>query len=189
MAVISKIWGLRENLEDSCGIDPLVLTSEERARAHFVAETASGRTVRISLDRGTELQDGDVLCFDGNWAITVSAAEEDLLHLRPGDDAIIWWATCYQLGNLHRPARFVADGVLTPFDPMALQLLEGLGAHVERVRKPFVGRRFGAGDHHQHSHDHHHKGHHHSSETGHGHVHPHENGHTPTRSSPGGGAQ
>lgn len=187
MAVISKIWGLRENLTDNCGIDPLVLTSEERARAHFVAETASGRQVRISMDRGTELQDGDVLYIDGNWAITVSAAEEDLLYLRPGSDAIIWWATCYQLGNLHRPARFVADGVLTPFDPMALQLLQGLGTQVERVRKPFVGRRFGAADHHQHSHDH--KRYDHPGGSGHGHVHPHEHEHPHTESSSEGGAQ
>lgn len=153
MTVISKIWGKRSDLPENCGIDPLVLTSEERARAHFVAETASGRHVRISLERGAELQDGDVLLIDGNWAVMVSAAEENLLYLKPGNDPVLWWATCYQLGNLHRPARFLQDGILTQTDPMVLQLLRRLGADVREVCQPFVGRRFGAADHHQHSHN------------------------------------
>ena len=167
MTVITKKWGRREDLAENCGIDPLVLNSEERARAHLVAETASGRRVRISMERGVELQDGDVLYIDGDWAITVSAAEEDLLFIRPGGDPIIWWATCYQLGNLHRQARFLPEGILTPSDPMAIMILRGLGASVEEVRKPFAGRRFGAADHHGHRHDDH--DHHH-------HDHPHDHG-------------
>ena len=58
MAVITSILGRGELATAGYGIDPLVLSSEERASGHFTAETAAGRTVRVSLPRGTELQDG-----------------------------------------------------------------------------------------------------------------------------------
>ena len=154
MDVVHAVIGRASALDPKCGIDPLVLTSEERAGGHFVAETASGRVVRVSLERGLELNDGDVLAVDGLWAIVVKAAPEDLLLVEPGDDAIVWWAACYQPGNLHRPARFLPEGVLTPDDPMARSVLSGLGAKVTSVRRPFVGRRFGAAGAHHHHHDH-----------------------------------
>jgi urease accessory protein len=171
MAVITSILGRGELATAGYGIDPLVLSSEERASGHFTAETAAGRTVRVSLPRGTELQDGDVLLKEGQWAVVVRAAEEDLLLIRPKDDPLEWSAAGYQLGNLHRPARFLPDGILTPYDPMAAQMLSGLAVIVERVRRPFVGRRFGAaGAHHHHGED----AHGHDAGHAHGaHGHPH----------------
>jgi len=179
MAVITSIVGRGDLATVGYGIDPLILSSEERASGHFTAETAAGRIVRVSLPRGTELQDGDVLLKDGQWAVVVRAAEEDLLLIRPKSDDLQWSAACYQLGNLHRPARFLPDGILTPYDPMALQVLSGLSVALERVRRPFVGRRFGAaGAHHHHdahedAHDHHGpEGHSHAEgEPGHAHHH------------------
>lgn len=150
-------------------IDWLELTSEERASPHFAMETAAGRHLRVSLPRGSELQDGDVLAIEHGTAVVVKAKDEDLLLVRPGHDKILWWAACYQLGNFHRPARFREDGILTPADPLAEQMFRGLGVAAVRVRAPFVGHRFGAagahhdhGHHHEdgHSHDHHHGSHH-----------------------------
>lgn len=175
MAVITSIVGRGELATAGYGIDPLILSSEERASGHFTAETAAGRVVRVSLPRGTELQDGDVLLKEGQWAVVVRAAEEDLLLIRPKGDSLEWSAACYQLGNLHRPARFLPDGILTPYDPMAAQMLSGLAVVVERVKRPFLGRRFGAaGAHHHHGEDapahSHDEGHTHGP---HGHPHHH----------------
>lgn len=173
MAVITQILGSGPAALAGCGVDPLMLTSEERASAHFAAETASGRRLKVSLPRGTELQDGDILLKEDQWAVVVCAAEEDLLFIKPAGSFVEWWAACYQLGNLHRPARFSEEGVLTPYDPLAAQVLGGLDIEVRRVRRPFVGRRFGsAGAHHHHHHDHgddHHHGHSHAGEAGHDH--------------------
>ena len=176
MSIITAVIGKRNEIDSKYGIDPLLLTSDERASAHFLARTASGRIVRVSLPRGTDLQDGDVLAIEGHWAIVVTAAEEDLLFIQPGSDDIHWWAACYQLGNLHRPARFLDDGILTLGDPMVMQILAGLGVRVERVRRPFVGRRFGSaqGLHHGHTHDDGDQGHgaHHHDDNDHGgHLH------------------
>ena len=167
--IITAIVGRLSDLVEPRKIDPLELTSEERANTHFVAETASGRQLRVSLPRGTELQDGDVLALDSETAVVVKASAEDLLLIKPGDEPVSWWAACYQLGNLHRPARFRDDGIVTLYDPLALQIVRGLGVTVERIHEPFVGRRFGAaGAHHHHHaddrdpvHGHHHGPHHH----------------------------
>jgi urease accessory protein len=151
-------------------IDEVTLTSEERASAHFSVLSRDGRQVRVSLPRGFELQDGDVLVRDNDIAIVVRAAKEALFWLKPGRDAVAWSAACYQLGNLHRPARFLEEGVLTPQDPMVRNVMQSLDVLVEPVFRPFIGRRFGAaGAHHHghHDHDHHHhlEGHHHHGDS------------------------
>ncbi|MFU0506899.1 urease accessory protein UreE [Pseudaminobacter sp. NGMCC 1.201702] len=151
MSIISNVVAHLADLPINAEVDLLELTSEERASPHFAATTCGGRQLRVSLPRGAELQDGDVLCFDDETAVVVKAKEEDLLLVKPGDNTISWWAACYQLGNFHRPARFREDGILTPDDPLAAQMLARLGVPVERVRTPFTGQRFGAaGAHHNH---------------------------------------
>jgi urease accessory protein len=161
MSVITSILGRVEDFPATL-LDPLLLTSQQRASGHFAASTSHGKNVRVSLPRGVELQDGDVLALEENTAIVVAAAPEDLLYVTARDKGVMWWVACYQLGNLHRPARFLEEGILTPYDPMALTILKGFGVDIERVKRPFVGRRFGAvqshHDHEPHAHPHTHAG-------------------------------
>ncbi len=144
--------------------DSLVLDSDQRTSPHFSARTEKGRKLHISLDRGIELDDQDVLLADDGTAISVVAAAEDLLAVRPGEKALDWAAICYQLGNLHRPLRVAGDEILTPRDAQAEMFLNRLGADFSRARRPFIGRKLGAVASHHH-HDHHgahdHDDHHH----------------------------
>ena len=152
-AVLGTVETLRERIESE---DALLLNSEERAGAHLVGRSEGGRSVRISLPRGTEINDGDVLALDGTTAVVARAASEALYLVRPGD-ALNWGVAGYQLGNLHRPVRFGDDGMLTPADPMVADLLGRLGIAYEERTMPFVGRRYGAhGARHRHDHDHDH---------------------------------
>ncbi|RUP10727.1 urease accessory protein UreE [Hyphomicrobium sp.] len=170
MGIITDILGRADSLQGIWVLDPLLLTSQQRSSPHFVAQTASGREVHVSLPRGTELQDGDVLAIQDENAVVVQAENEDLLFIRPSSEPIMWWVTCYQLGNLHRPVRFLDDGILTPYDAMALNVLQGFGCQIERASRPFVGRRFGAVQNHHQAHSHgesrshsdHHDDHHHA---------------------------
>ncbi|MFC0282280.1 hypothetical protein ACFFJB_01365 [Camelimonas abortus] len=174
-AIITGVLGQFDAAAATGETDVLELTSEERASPHFTAYTRAGRRLRLSLPRGTELQDGDVLHRDDALTIIVRAAAEELLLLRPGADPVEWNAACYQLGNLHRPARFLPGGVLTPRDPMVEQFLARLAVRVERTTRPFTGRRFGAaGAHHHHDHD---DGHGHAHGRDHAHVHTHTHTH------------
>ena len=153
-AVLGTVDSLREHIESE---DPVLLNSEERASAHLVGRSQGGRNVRISLPRGTEINDGDVLALEGAVAVVARAAPEALYVVSP-DAAYDWGVAGYQLGNLHRPVRFSDDGMLTPADPMVADLLARLGIAFEERTMPFVGRRYGAhGAHHHHDrHDHHH---------------------------------
>ena len=150
MAVITKVLGRIDDPENG-GVarDPLWLTSEERASAHMVGRTEAGRTVRISLPRGTELQDGDILMREGDTAVVVCASPEPLYVISP-DTAFGWGVAGYQLGNMHRPVRFTDDAMLTPADPMVADLLARLDIPYRARTMPFVGKRFGAFTGHHH---------------------------------------
>lgn len=137
--------------------DQLALDLDQRSSPHFTAITERGRKVHISLPRGTDLEDRDILTAEG-YSVVIIAADEDLLTIRPGDEAQDWATICYQLGNLHRPLRVSGEEILTPRDAQVESFLTRLGAHFHRERRPFVGRKLGpvAGHHH---HTHHHAGH------------------------------
>lgn len=179
MDIVTATIGHRADLEAGAAIDPLHLTSEQRASGHLVAVSEGGRRVRISLPRGTELQDGDVLAHADGVAIMVLAAEEELFRLRPGKDApekdaLCWAVACWQLGNLHRPVRFTDDGLLTPRDPMVAGFLDSIGQPYEPVVCPFAGYRVTGDQGYRHGHGHVHD-HAHTS-AGHHRHHPHDHG-------------
>lgn len=173
MPVITSVMGtIKEMAGRAAAEDALLLTSEERASAHMAATTAQGRKVKISLPRGTELNDGDVLCIEGETAIVVRAADERLFAVAP-DTAYEWGVAAFHLGNLHRPVRFREDAMLTPADPKVADVLRSSGIAFSQVDAPFVGVRYGsyAGHDHDHGHDHgpgHEHGHDHHS---HDHTH------------------
>lgn len=153
MSVIIDVLGTLSDFSDRVRHqDPLVLNSEERASPHMHGHTEGGRDLRISMPRGTELNDGDVLALDGDTAVVVRAAPEALFVINP-DDAFAWGVAGYQLGNLHRPVRFTNDTMLTPADPMVADILDRLGIAFDRKTMPFVGRRYGShtgGHRHEH---------------------------------------
>lgn len=165
MPVITAVVGtIAEMAAPSGGEDALRLTSEERASAHMAAVTEGGRAVKLSLPRGSELSDGDVLAVDGDKMIVVRAANERLFSIAPGS-ALLWGVAAFHLGNLHRPVRFGDNAMLTPADAKVADVLRGSGITFNTCDAPFVGVRYGsyAGHDHDHSHDH---------------SHPHEHDHS-----------
>ena len=153
--MIDKILGTVTELADRIQeIDQVELTADERARGHLRTRSQAGRELLVSLPRGTPIEDGDVLALDAGAAVVVSAAEEDLLEVRPVGERE-WGMSAYQLGNLHRPVRFEPEGILTPYERSSEELLKSLGVSCQRVRRGFVGERPASfvGDHsHSHSH-------------------------------------
>ena len=150
---VTRVLGKISDFEDRVTrSDQLLLTSEERSSPHMVGHTEGGRTVRISLPRGTELSDGDVLTLDRDVAIIVTAALEDLFVVTPRD-TLEWGIAGYQFGNLHKPVRFTSDVILTPADPIVADMLDRFKIPYERRMKQFVGRRCGSHIAH-HDHDH-----------------------------------
>jgi urease accessory protein len=137
-------------------VDELELTAEERERPHRRVRSKGNRELMISLPRGEELHDGDVVYLDGEVAVVVVAAPEDVLEARPRTTRE-WALASYQLGNMHRPARFVEDAILTPYDALTEEALRGLGVPARRVMRGVVGERPGAVIHHHDQHPDHHR--------------------------------
>jgi urease accessory protein len=82
-------------------------------------------------------------------------------------DALALARIAWHLGNRHTPAQITASAILIQPDHVLAEMVEGLGAHVHRVKRPFEpeGGAYGghgplhSGHHHHHhhgDHDHHH---------------------------------
>lgn len=178
MTIITSILGTVAELADGItgGEDPVLLTSEERASAHGSLTTRGGRTVRVSLPRGSELNDGDVLAIEDGTAVVVRAADEALFVVKP-ETARMWGVAGFHLGNLHRPVRFRDDAMLTPAELKVADVLRDAGIPFEAVEAPFVGMRYGSYSGHDHDHDHSHS---HSHDHDHAHPHDHHHLHHPS---------
>ncbi len=148
--VLGKLAELDPRIET---VDELALTAEERERAHLRARSTGNRELIISLPRGEELHDGDVVYVEGGVAIMVVAAPEDVLEVSPRTTRE-WALAAYQLGNLHRPARFLPDAILTPYDRSSEEVLRALGVVTRHATRGFVGERCGAHMHQHHRHPH-----------------------------------
>lgn len=167
--IITAIAGRLADMKGAFAhVDALPLSADQRQRPHMRLSTPAGRDIAISLDRGCTLEDGDVLYIDGDTAIVVEAAPEDLIEILPLS-AREWGTAAYQLGNLHREVRFLDRSMLTPWDATSAEVLSGMKVRFERVRRGFVGERFGAYTGHLHDQQLAHGG-------GHGHGH-HDHGH------------
>jgi len=143
MDVVTSVLANLANSQDRFNsIDPIVLTSEERLSPHLLGHTKGGRKIRISLPRSAELLDGDVLQLDGNVAIVVEAAPEELFVISP-TNTLDWGIVGFGLGNLHRPIRFTETSILTSADSAVAEMLDRLGISFERCITPFVGQRYG----------------------------------------------
>lgn len=157
ISVITRVMRRGHGTPAVLVVDRLVLDADQRASPHFSAFTEGGRRIRVSLERGAELEDGDVLMADDGFAAEVLAADEDLIVLRPGSTIRDWAVACYQLGNLHRPLKVAGEDILTPRDAQVEAMLGKLGIPFHAARRPFAGERLGkAAGHHHHDHGHHH---------------------------------
>jgi len=139
--VIANILGNLADVQTQFkSTDSLVLTSQERLSPHMLGHTTEGRTIRLSLPRSTELVDGDILAVDGDVAVVVVAAPEDLFVITPTNN-LAWGMVGFALGNLHRPVRFNNVSILTPADDIVADLLRRLEVPFARRTTPFVGVR------------------------------------------------
>jgi len=124
-------------------LDPIYLTSEQMAKGHQKIRSESGTEINLSLPKGVALEDGDVLACEGSVMIAVQAIEEDLINISSGSKCD-WAAAAYTLGNLHKPVRFSADAIRTPYTAESVAALEKAGIDYKRTTERMLGRRIRA---------------------------------------------
>jgi urease accessory protein len=154
-------------------VDTITLDRQSRYRRRVLLTTDGGRELLLDLPEVTYLAHGDGLAVEGG-AVLVKAAAEDLLEIHAAD-ALALATIAWHLGNRHTPAEITRGAIYIQPDHVLAELVEQLGAHVHRVRRPFEpegGAYGGKGPLHS-GHHHGHGGHHHH----HGHDHAHDHHH------------
>lgn len=130
-------------------MDVVLLTADQRARGHGRLRSNAGRSVRVSLPQGRELNDGDVLVLEEDVAVVVQAADEDVLEVEP-ETARQWGIAAYVMGNLHRSVRFLEEVMRTPYEPSTATALDEVGVPHRRRSCPLTGERVRAVGAHSH---------------------------------------
>jgi urease accessory protein len=154
------------------------LAWDVRQRSRFHATDSSGRRLGVFLPRGTVVRGGDVLVAEDGSLVSVRAAREPVLRVRPhpvrGSPFDLLRAA-YHLGNRHVQLELAPDHLKLEPDHVLADMLRGMGLAVDETEEPFEPEA-GAYSSHGQAHGHGH-GHAHGHGHGHGHGHRHVDAH------------
>jgi urease accessory protein len=160
-------------------IDTVTLEREARWRRRIAMESDRGHKFLLDLPEATYLAHGDALELSNGALVKVQAAPEELMEIH-AHDALALARIAWHIGNRHTPAEITAHAIYIKPDQVLAEMVEGLGAHVHAVKRPFEpeGGAYGTKGPLQQSHHHAHaEGHGHRHDHGDDHAHAHSHGH------------
>ncbi len=149
----------RDKVESDRVVDVITLDHGDRHRRRIVLNADGGTVFLLDLDRADVLDDGDAIRLETGWLVEVRAAPERLIAVTM-DDPLDLLTIAWHIGNRHVPAEITRDAIYIAYDHVLLDMLKGLGARAEIVKRPFRPVR-GAYHHHDHGGHSHHSGHSH----------------------------
>lgn len=121
-------------------VDRITLDYEGRHRRRYRYRADGGLEFVLDLAQTTLLHDGDGLRLDDGRIVLVQAAAEALVAVTANDtDLLIKLA--WHIGNRHLPAQLSSDRILIRDDAVIVDMLQGLGARVEKIVAPFTPER------------------------------------------------
>jgi len=150
------------DFEEADGLSVAELTFDERYRRRVTLRDTKGEFL-LDLERPILLKDGDGLKLHDGSIILIKAAAEKVADIHAHSIAEIT-RVAWHIGNRHIPVQVLEDGSLRiRHDPVLVEMVEGLGAHVHVTDAPFApeagayAQKAGGHSHgHGHSHDHDH---------------------------------
>lgn len=163
----------RAELGKRITIDTITLDREARYRRRIAMATDRGHEFLLDLPEATYLAHGDALELSNGALVKVQAAPEALMEIHthgPLELARIAW----HIGNRHTPAEITASAIYIKPDHVLAEMVEGLGAHVHAVTRPFEPEGGAYGSKGPLQMGHHHGGHAHGHDHDHGHGHHHK---------------
>jgi urease accessory protein len=148
-------------------VDTITLTRADRYKRRIAMMTDRGHAFLLDLAEATYLCSGDALALENGGLIAVRAAAEPLLEIHVDDPAALA-RIAWHIGNRHTPAEVTASAIYIQPDHVLEAMVQGLGAHVHHVSRPFEpeGGAYGGKGPLERGHHHH----------GHGHEHPRAHG-------------
>ncbi len=148
----------------------LTLPLHSRIKCRLRVVLDNGEEAGVMLERGTTLQEGDLLLAEEGGVVVQVRAAAEMLSVVESDDAHLIARACYHLGNRHVSIQIEPGRVSYLHDHVLDDMLRGFGLTVTSREAPFQPEpgayggsaekgHAGHGHHHHHHHDHDH--HHH----------------------------
>jgi urease accessory protein len=136
----------RDAPADARRIVTVAMNADERRRVRRRLDAPDGQSFALELPTGTILREGQVLHLAGECAYVVSAAPEDVILIRPRNQAEAA-RVGHLIGNMHRDIDVQEDAIVALWDDGLAERLRRTGVQVDRARRPFHGNAPGEHSH------------------------------------------
>ncbi|MCI8648237.1 MAG: urease accessory protein UreE [Firmicutes bacterium] len=155
--IIEQIQGNLRNMElEGCSVDYVILSADELQKHHQKLRTASGESIKLSLEEGQTLKCGDILKQEKGRIIAVDLKEEKVFELRPKSKRE-WAKAAFNIGNMHQKLYLYDEYLRVPYDPVLERLMELLGIEytvkTEKLDGILANVKTGHSAHHSHHHE------------------------------------
>lgn len=139
------------DIDETRIVDRITLDLDARRKRRQTLTTAGGTHFLVDLPAVPTLRDGDGFLLETGEIVTIDAAPEPLLEIRPAstDSARIAW----HLGNRHLPVQFIDGKIRLRADHVIEDMLTRLGVTISHIDAPFDPEGGAYGHGHTHSHD------------------------------------
>ncbi len=146
-----------EKVESSENVDGSVtLDLQQRVKSRLKTRSDSGDDIGIFMERGTMLEQGDLLRDIEGYVLKVVAASETLSSIY-SDDPLLLARACYHLGNRHVELQIKNTSIHYRHDHVLDDMIKSFGLDVVIESLPFQpenGAYHSHANSHSHSHEH-----------------------------------
>lgn len=130
--ILDKILGNIKDMEDiHCHVERIYLESDELLKRVLRVTSDHGHEYGISLPKGSEMRDGDILFNDGHNMVVISVKEEDVIVITPRDINEMG-EVAHNLGNKHLPVQIEDGKIIIQYDYLVEKFLQDLQINFER---------------------------------------------------------
>ncbi len=130
--ILDKILGnIKDMKEIHCHIERIYLESDELLKRVLRVTSDHGHEYGISLPKGSEMKDGDILFNDGHNIIVISVKEDDVIVITPRDINEMG-EIAHNLGNKHLPVQIEDGKIIIQYDYLIEKFLQDLKVNFER---------------------------------------------------------
>lgn len=130
--ILDKILGNIKDMEDiHFHVERIYLESDELLKRVLRVTSDHGHEYGISLPKGSEMRDGDILFNDGHNMVVISVKEDDVIVITPRDINEMG-EVAHNLGNKHLPVQIEDGKIIIQYDYLVEKFLQDLQVNFER---------------------------------------------------------
>lgn len=131
--ILDKILGNIDEVDTkNLHIEKIYLESDELLKRVLRVTSDHNKEYGISLEKGIEMRDGDILYNDGHNVVVVATKEDDVIVITPKDINQMG-EVAHSLGNKHLPIQIEDGKIIIQYDYVVERLLQD--GNIDFVRK------------------------------------------------------